>query len=403
MWLLTLNIATTEARSLKRVSPESVGMSRKRLAYVDQAIEGAIERGEIPGAVVAVVRGESMPYLKAYGNRSLTPTIEPMKENSIFDIASCTKPVVTATSAMILVEQGRLLLRDNIDRYIPHFNDGRECDSIRGSIRIKHLMTHTSGLDPYVLVEDLRSKYDTISREVLIEHIRTTIRRYEPGSKFNYSCLNFILLQHIIEQITGESLASFAERNIFSPLGMDDSGYHSLGESIAPKRLQRIVPTEVISADSVIRGVVHDDLAREVGGGVSGNSGLFSTASDLAILASTLLGDGTSGRRRILSPLSVEAMRSVPIEMRSLGRTIGWDAYSPYSSNKGDLLSDEAYGHTGFTGTSITLDPENDVAVILLTNIIHIDDHKMLDIIRLRGIVANAVAGAIDEKYFIKK
>ncbi len=163
--------------------------------------------------------------------------------------------------------------------------------------------------------------------------------------------------------------------------------------------MSRIAPTEVISADSVIRGFVHDDLAREVGLGVSGNSGIFSTASDMAILAAALLGDGSVNGRRVLSPLTVTSMRSVPPDMRDLGRAIGWDVYSPYASNRGDLLSAAAYGHTGFTGTSITIDPENDIAVILLTNIVHLDDYKMQHILRLRGVVANAVAGAVMGDY----
>ncbi len=397
--LLAINVTTIEARSLKRVAPYKVGMSRERLKNVDRAIEQSIAAGEIPGAVVAVVRGNTMPYIKAYGNRSLAPVVEPMSENTIFDIASCTKPMVTAISAMILVEQGRLSLRDDLDRYIPNFNANRDCDTICHSIRIRHLMTHSSGLNPYVLVDDLKSKYDTISREVLIDHIRTTKRRYEPGTSFNYSCLNFILLQYIIEDITGESLRSFANRNIFAPLGMKESDYHGVGESISDKIMSRIAPTEVISADSVIRGFVHDDLAREVGLGVSGNSGIFSTASDMAILAAALLGDGSVNGRRVLSPLTVTSMRSVPPDMSDLGRAIGWDVYSPYASNRGDLLSAAAYGHTGFTGTSITIDPENDIAVILLTNIVHLDDYKMQHILRLRGVVANAVAGDVMGDY----
>ncbi|MFI3304767.1 MAG: serine hydrolase domain-containing protein [Rikenellaceae bacterium] len=394
--LLTITTTTT-AKSLKRVKPERVGMSSAKLANADRVIEEAIEAGKIPGAVLAVVRKGSLPYLKAYGNRSLAPTTEPMEVNTIFDIASCTKPVVTAISAMILVEQGRLSLRDDLGMYLPHFNEKRECDTIVNPIRIRHLMTHSSGLDPYVLPEDLETQCGTTHRDSLVEYVRHTKRRYEPGTQFNYSCLNFILLQYIIEKITGESLRDFAHRNIFDVLGMDESDYRGVNTILSKKEQSRFAPTEIISKDSILCGVVHDPLARIVNEGVSGNAGLFSTASDLALFAASLLGDGLNSENQILSPVTLRSMRSVPRDMEELGRALGWDLYSPYSSNRGDLLSNEAFGHTGFTGTSITLDPENDVAIILLTNIIHINNYHMIDILRLRGRVANCVAGSIIE------
>ncbi|MFI3305636.1 MAG: serine hydrolase domain-containing protein [Rikenellaceae bacterium] len=393
--LLLLSTPVANSKTLKIVKPEKMGMSSEKLANADRVVGEAIDEGKIPGAVLAVVRGGSLVYLKAYGNRSVAPTTLPMEANTIFDIASCTKPVVTAISAMILVEQGRLSLRDDLDLYIPHFNDLRECDTIRHSIRIRHLMTHSSGLNPYVIPEDLEKRYGSTSRDSLVEYIRHTKRRYEPGTQFNYSCLNYILLQHIIEQVSGESLQSFAKRNIFDLLGMDDSDYRSVESQSLSLAASRFAPTEVISGDSVLYGVVHDPLARIVNEGVSGNAGLFSTAHDLALLSTALLGDGGYSESRLLSPVTIRAMRSVPRDMESVGRSLGWDVHSPYTSNLGDLFSDSAYGHTGFTGTSMSLDPENDIAVILLTNIVHLDDYKMIDILRLRGRIANIAAGSI--------
>ncbi len=392
---LLLALTSLTAKPLKLVKPEKVGMSSEKLANADRVIGEAVDEGKIPGAVLAVVRGGSLAYLKAYGNRSVSPTTTPMETNTIFDIASCTKPTVTAISAMILVEEGRLSLRDDLDLYIPHFNDTRECDTIRRSIRIRHLMTHSSGLNPYVVPEDLIKRYGSTSRDSLVEYIRTTKRRYEPGTDFNYSCLNYILLQHIIEQVTGESLRTFAKRRIFDRLGMCESDFRSVEPQTTTLDESRFAPTEVISGDSVLYGVVHDPLARIVGKGVSGNAGLFTTAADLALLSAALLGDGSYTENRLLSPVTIRAMRHVPRDMESLGRSPGWDLHSPYSSNLGDLLSDSAYGHTGFTGTSMSLDPENDLAVILLTNIVHIEDYKMIEMLRLRGKIANLAAGAI--------
>ncbi|MFI3248719.1 MAG: serine hydrolase [Rikenellaceae bacterium] len=389
--ILTLVNSALFAQPLKKVLPESVGMSSVHLEYADSAIEKEISSGHIPGAVLAVVKDGAIAYIKAYGKKSLTPSIEPMDENTIFDLASCTKSVSTAISAMILVERGKLSLRDNLDLYIPDFNKTKSYNGRRCTIKIGDLMTHTSGITSYVSPKTLQSKYGKSDAKALIEYTKSANLEYETGKDFKYSCINYILLQYIIEQITKQSLQEFANENIFDKLQMNNTDYLPL--EWADK--SDIAPTEVVSRDSVIRGVVHDPLAYHVNNGVSGNSGLFSTASDLAILATTILSGGIYNGKRILSPITVDAMCRVPNKVASFGRALGWDVSSAYSSNIGDLFGDGSFGHTGFTGCSITLDKEHNVAVILLTNGIHAKEYESKYMVRLRALVANCVAASI--------
>ncbi len=400
---LPLSLAAKPEKPLKTTSPESVGMSHEHLKYADRAIEEAIDKGYIPGAVLAVVRRGYMPYIKSYGKRSTRPEVERMSRNTIFDIASCTKPVVTSIATMKLVEQGRITLWDRVDKYIPNFSRTKLVDSLPQVVRISHLLTHTSGMDAYVSIKRLGEEYDVITRDSLMDYMVNAEISSTPGERFRYSCLNFITLQYIIEQVTGESLRDFAKREIFDPLNMTSTDFiplDSLGEPLDMKRakdfkFRRIAPTEVIGDTLAIRNIVHDPLARVVNCGVSGNSGLFSSAADLATLMATLLNEGVYGKHRLLSPLGMKAMRSIPDYYHTNGRALGWDVNSPYSSNKGDLLSFNSFGHTGFTGTSILLDTENEVAIILLTNAIHMDTYRAIEIIHLRSAIANVVAASI--------
>jgi CubicO group peptidase (beta-lactamase class C family)/lysophospholipase L1-like esterase len=366
------------AQTLERVVPEQVGMDSRQLEYADQAILQAIATKEIPGAVLAVVHQGKMAYLKAYGNKEVYPSTLKMEENTVFDLASVTKPTSTAISAMILIERGQLRLTDRVSLYIPNF---------KGNIRVIDLLTHTSGLPPYAPVDTLQKRYGSPNRDGVIEYISTCKRDFDPGKGFQYSCLNFITLQRIIETISKQSLKDFAAANIFNVLGMKHTGYQPEGESLA-----RVAPTEKQPDGSVLRGIVHDPLARVMNGGISGNAGLFSDADDLAVLAATLLNGGIYNGKRILSPQGVKMMTTVPESLKQFGRSPGWDLYSDYASNKGDLLSPETYGHTGYTGPSITIDPTNDIAIIFLTNRVHPND--VGGAIRLRAIVANAVASS---------
>ena len=376
------------AQQLPKASPESVGMSSKHLKYADDIIEKAISDKEIPGAVLAVVKESKMAYLRAYGNKEVYPNTVKMDENAVFDLASLTKPIATATSAMILIERGQLRLLDKVNLFIPDFQGWKTTDGKTIDIRVVDLLTHTSGLPPYAPVETLEKQIGAPNPDGLINYIATCKRDFEPLTNMQYSCLNYITLQRIIEIISKKSIRDFAKENIFDVLGMQHTDYQPKGETLA-----LTAPTQRQKDGSVLHGIVHDPLARVMNGGISGNAGLFSDANDLAIFASALQNGGEYNGKRILSPLGVKAMRSVPRHVAQFGRTPGWDVFSAYASNSGDLLGPNTYGHTGYTGTSMVIDPDNNLTVILLTNRAHPNDAG--NVVRLRSLVANAVAASV--------
>lgn len=369
------------AQPLERVAPERLGMNPRQLQYADEAIAQAISEKAIPGAVLAVVHKGKMAWLKAYGNKQLYPSAVPMETNTVFDMASVSKSMSTAVCVMILVERGKLRLSEKVNQYIPDFPE---------DIRIINLLTHTSGLPSYAPVDTLKAEYGSPNPDGLIKYIATCKRSAGLEEKFIYSCLNYIVLQRIVETAGGQSLKDFARANIFDVLNMRHTAYQPEGET-----LDRVAPTAKQKDGGVLRGVVHDPLARVMNGGVSGNAGVFSDADDVAVLAAALLNGGACNGRRILSPLGVKVMTTVPESLKQFGRSPGWDVSSPHASLKGDLLSASAYAHGGYTGTSLVIDPDNDVAIILLTNRVHPDDKNSRALIRLRGLVANAVAASL--------
>ena len=388
--LLLLLLAATayaHAASIRKASPRKVGLDAERLEEVDSAIGEAVGKGQIPGAVVAIVRHGRLAYLKAFGNRQTYPAEKPMTTDVIFDLASCSKPVSTAMSALILYDRGMLDLDSPVSRYLPGFDDKN------GSIKVAHLMTHTSGLPAYAPVEKLSEKYGSPSPQGLLEHICHVRRDFTAGADFQYSCLNYITLQYIVERISGQSLRQFAHDNIFRPLGMRHTDYLP-GENDRKKWAGKIAPTTLDKDGNLLCGKVHDPLARVMNGGISGNAGLFSTAEDLAVICAMLQSGGSSGGKRILEEKTARLMRSVPGFASRFGRTYGWDVSSPYASCNGTLLSRETYGHTGFTGTSIVIDPVNDCSVILLTNSVH-PDEKRNGIVKLRKEISDIVASAL--------
>ena len=394
------------AQPLPRVAPEQVGMDSRHLQYADQAIETAIVEDGIPGAVLAVVRHGKMAYLKAYGNRRVYPKTEPMTTNTVFDMASCSKSMSTAISTLILAEQGKLRMLDPVSRYIPNFKDWESADGKeKQTIRIADLMTHTSGLPPYAPVAEVSKQYGSPNPDGLMEYIATCPRDFRPQTDFQYSCLNYITLQHIIETVSGQSLRQFAKEHIFDVLGMTHTDYlpciqdkkgNWVNTEDLPEWASLIAPTEKQPNGQVLCGQVHDPLARIMNGGISGNAGVFSCAEDIAVLCAALQNGGEWNGRRILSPLGVKAMRTVPRATASLGRTLGWDCFTAYASNNGDFLSPNTYGHTGYTGTSIVIDPDTDTSVILLINAVHPEDGH--GVVRLRSLVANAVAASIIDR-----
>ena len=393
-------------------NPKDHGMDPERLSRVDEVIAEAIRDGEMPGAVLSVVRGNSIVYLKAYGNKSVVPDTAAMTTGTIFDLASLSKCVGTTLSVMQLIEDGRLRLTDPVKRYIPNFqpwNNPGTGETV--DITVRDLMTHSSGLSAYYNADTLVARFGPQQPDSLLRVIATEVERhFRPGSDFLYSCLNFITLQHIIERITGERLCDYAEAHVFAPLSLRHTGYLPLQDDLrTPSRhaewLPLIAPTEVQADGTPLRGAVHDPLARLVGGGNSGNAGVFSDAVDLSRICMMIMNGGTtradkklgfpSDSERILSRAAIRTMTTVPPQNApSVGRALGWDVKSAHSGLRGDLFNPETcLMHTGYTGTSILIDQETRTAIVLLTNRVHPTDDGTVG--RLRALVANIVAGSI--------
>ena len=345
-----------------------------RLASVDAVIEQAIQDGNIPGAVLVVGHNGKVIYRKAYGNRALEPRREPMTLETIFDLASLTKVVATTTAVMKLVEQGKVRLNDPVAKYLPEFaQNGKE------DISVRQLLTHYSGLAPDL---DLKTAWDGKEKAYQMAFAETP--EAPPGSRFSYSDVNFIVLGALVERVSGETLDEYCERRIFAPLKM----MHTRFTPPAAWR-SKIAPTQYDENEHMLRGAVHDPTARRMGG-VAGHAGLFSTADDLATFSQALLNGGGG----VLSTPSVEKMtRPEQPPSAPVLRGFGWDIDSPFSSNRGDLLPVGSYGHTGFTGTSMWIDPTTQTYIILLTNAVHPRGKE--NAIALRSKVATAVAAAL--------
>jgi CubicO group peptidase (beta-lactamase class C family) len=374
--------------SLSPSAPENVGMSSEHLSLVRGLIQEAIERRDIPGAVVLVARKGKIVMHEAFGESQWIPDRRPMDVSMLFDVASLTKPIATAVSIMILVEQGNVRLWDRVKEYVPGFIPyiGKNGDPAE-DIRIWHLLTHTSGLPPVADADVLEKNFGhAVSLSAIVEHISHLKKNFPPGKDFEYSDLGFILLAHIVEIVSDQTLAEFSHEYIFGPLGMENTLF-----TPSEEMRHHCVPTEVIDGNPLI-GVVHDPRARLLGG-VAGHAGLFSTAEDLAVFAQMMLNRGEFRGVRILSPLAVERMTSVFPEAGFSGRGLGWDLDSSYSTCGGDIFGPHSYGHSGYTGCSVWIDPETQTSVILLTNRVHPDDRG--DVLALRSKVANVVASSI--------
>ena len=367
------------------------GLDMRKMAQADEAIAAAIDSGKIPGAVLAVVRGGKTVYLKAYGNAQVVPDTVPMTTDAIFDLASVSKCVGTTTAFLQLVEQGRVALEDPVSQYIPGFApwiDPESGESVE--IRIIDLLNHSSGLAPYINVEDYLERFGPHTPDSLIHYIATEIpRKFRPGADgYLYSCLNFITLQNILQNLTGERLCDYAQHEVFDPLGMTSTCYCP---ATRPDLLPRVVPTTVQADGLPLRGEVHDPTARLVNDGNSGNAGVFASAEDLALFAKALLGGGAYRGLRILSKETVEQLKSYRAPN---GRSLGWDAESTSSGLKGEVFNPRTVlCHTGYTGTSMVLDFETRTAVILLAHRVHPKDKG--GIADLRKTISNIVAASL--------
>jgi uncharacterized protein YbbC (DUF1343 family) len=404
--------------------PETVaGFDLARLALVEPIINQAIADKKTPGVVLLVGRGDRIVYQKAFGNRAVSPATEPMTMDTIFDLASLTKVVATTTAVMQLLEQGKVRLSDKVASFIPEFGKYG-----KGNITVLHLMTHVSGLRPDLDLAEEWKGYDTAIK-LACEEVPTSA----PGERFVYSDINYELLGEIVHRVSGETLDVYVREHIFKPLGMAETQF------LPPATLRpRIAPTELCTAlgwpcdlptssgaetgaslksslssgsgaDApaaveaglsgptderlMLRGVVHDPTARRMDG-VAGHAGLFSTAADLAVFCRMLLAGGAFNGTRVLSPLTLNRMLSpsTPPDLRAV-RALGWDMDSSFSSNRGELLPPGSFGHTGFTGTSLWIDPASGVFVVFLSNRVHPDGKG--DVTPLRAKVATIVAAAL--------
>ncbi len=342
-------------------------------ASADQSISEAIREKLIPGAVLLIGHDGQVVYQKAYGHRALVPQPEPMTLDTIFDAASLTKVIATTSGLMKLFEEGKLRINDPVTRYLPEFQGGHS------GITVRDLMTHFSGLRPDLELEPAWSGYETGIKLALMDKPAS-----QPGRRFVYSDINFILLGEIVHRLSGRTLPDFVESEVFKRIGMNESMFNP-----PPSLLSRIAPTEVEKGITV-RGVVHDPTARYMNG-VAGHAGLFTTAADLAKFAQLMLNRGELNGVRVFQPATVEKFTTPqsPADQPIL-RGLGWDIDSPFSGNRGELFPIGSFGHTGFTGTSIWIDPYSRTYVILLTNSVHPARGK--NITPLRSHIANIAA-----------
>jgi uncharacterized protein YbbC (DUF1343 family)/CubicO group peptidase (beta-lactamase class C family) len=380
---------TTQEAPSKQVARAARGSG---LSALDSILEKAVADDEVPGVVLVVGHRGRIIYRKAFGSRALVPRRESMTPDTVFDLASLTKVVATAPSVMRLVQEGKLRLNDPVARYLPEFRgNGKE------QVTVRMLLTHTSGLGPDPPLSAVEAGAAALWKEINDEAPIAP-----PGARFIYSDTGFIVLGELVERVSGVALDEFAARNIFAPLGMRNTRFRP---PIAWR--PRIAPTEEIDLPEnekpgsgrgrILRGEVHDPRARATGG-VAGHAGLFSTADDLAIFCRMMLGEGRiagAGDRRLFAASTIHKMTTpqTPPWIPS-ARGLGWDIDSWYSSPRGELFPVGSYGHTGFTGTSLWLDPASQTFVILLANSVH--PYSRPAISSLRSRVATAVAAALN-------
>ncbi len=345
---------------------------------MEKAIHESIQAGKVPGVVVRLQRGEKVILEKAWGNRALQPVAEAATVDTLYDLASLTKPIATSTAIAILVDQGKLKWTDKVVQHWPAFSPhGKD------QITLEHLLLHTSGLIADNPIADYNQGPDKALENIC------NLKLVSPlGSKFRYSDVNFIVLGELVKRVSGKTLDAFCQEKIFGPLGMTDTSFGTRGDKVS-----RTAPAEKRDG-RWMRGEVHDPRAHKLGG-VAGHAGLFSTAADLAKYARMVLGEGTLGdvKKGGVKVLSAKTCRewTQPRDVPGGFRAYGWDVDTAYSSNRGKLFPRLlSFGHTGFTGTSIWIDPVHDTFQLFLSNRVHPDGKG--DIQRLRGMVATECA-----------
>jgi uncharacterized protein YbbC (DUF1343 family)/CubicO group peptidase (beta-lactamase class C family) len=381
---------------LPNSQPALAGLSAQRLSQIDAVVEKDIDQHRLPGAVVLVARNGRVVKRSAYGARATEPTREAMTTNTIFDLASLTKVVATATSIMILVERGKVRLSDPLSTYIPEIKgEGRD------RITLELLMTHRAGYAPDFDLKERWTGYNEAIKRLVHEPLRNP-----PGVRFVYSDIGYIALGEVVHRASGLSLDEFARQNIFAPLGMGNTGFRPNANQrahTAPTEKRRgqlsylgdAPDNSSADGDKWLRGEVHDPTSYRMNG-IAGHAGLFSTADDLAIYCQMILNGGVYRGARILGPLTVAEMtRPRLVSDTGWARGLGWDINTSFSTNRGDLFPLGSFGHTGFTGTSLWIDPVARMFVVFLSNRVHPDGKG--DVGPLRGRVASIAAGALTD------
>lgn len=428
---LILNFSLANAQGLPVAMPNTVGMNGAKLNQIDALVEKDIADKKMPGAVVIVGHKGKIVYRKAFGNRALVPTVEKMTVDTIFDAASLTKPIATATSVMILVEQGKLRLNDTIGKFIPEIEDENA-----KKVTIQQLLTHVSGYRPDF---DLREKWT--GRNGMLEALKKEKLQNTPGTKFVYSDIGFIVLGEIFSRVTrnsdfsyeglgifnsnvrnsnnisGEELSDFTSELFFKNLKIQDTGFvefvrsHNFINGTSWNKSNRVAPTESIKGQNsylgssfdgdekkgnqILRGQVHDPTAFRMGG-VAGHAGLFTTADDLARYCQMILNGGMLEGKRILSSNTIAKM-TAPYVVSETGETrgLGWDMNTSFSSNRGEFFPLGSFGHTGFTGTSVWIDRVTQTFVVFMSNRVHPDGKG--DVTPIRARVATIAASAVED------
>ncbi len=422
---LCSSVDKISAQGLPVVQPQTLGMSAEKLNRIDALVEKDIADKKLPGAVVIVGHQGKIVYRKAFGNRALVPNVEKMTIDTIFDVASLTKPIATATSIMILVERGELRLNDTIGKFIPEIEDENA-----KKVTILQLLTHVSGYQPDF---DLREKWT--GREGMLAALKKEKLKQPAGTKFVYSDIGFIVLAEILQRVSGgiNNVGIFSYEQTFEPLKLENTRFLQSAISIStnlgcssfamphpslcvnPNIIQSVAPTENIkgqqnylgsnfegdekTGNEILRGQVHDPTSFRMGG-VAGHAGLFSTADDVARYCQMLLNGGILDGKRIMSPNTVAKMTS-PYVISEDGATrgLGWDMNTSFSSNRGELFPLGSFGHTGFTGTGVWVDRVSQTFVVFMSNRVHPDGKG--DVAPLRAKIATVAASAI-EKYPIE-
>lgn len=340
---------------------------------IEKMVEEEIEKGNFPGAVIYVGNSTDTLLFEAYGYKSEENGLGKMTKDTIFDLASLTKPLATATAVLLLVEEGKIELNAPAGRYLTMFaQEGKE------GVQVNHLLAHTSGLPAYTNAQNIRNKYGSPCPQELVQELFAMSLRSKPGEQLNYSCLGYIVLGALVEEVSGMTLAEFTEKHLWNPLRLNDTFFQP-----HERYHDRIAPTARVGGEPLI-GTVHDPLARLMDGN-SGNAGLFSTAKDIAGYCRMLLNNGQYRRNSILSESSVFFLTNE----QSHGRTYGFDVSSSFAWIRGEHSDPATISHSGYTGTSIVLDPENELFIIILTNRSYPDDSGSVR--RLRRETANIV------------